>query len=68
MTDGERIKELRAARKLSQRALAKMAGVSFSYIARLELGHYHSPSVEIARKIAKALGTTDRKLFPERAA
>jgi transcriptional regulator with XRE-family HTH domain len=55
---GQRVKELRLASRLSQRALAAKVGVSFTYISRVEtesldFGPY--PSEELILKLAKAL-------------
>ena len=50
-----RLREWRAQRKLSQRALAEASGVSREYIARIELGQ-HDPTVSTLVKLAKALG------------
>lgn len=58
MTFGERIRQLRKAMNLSQRDLATMVKVSFTYISKIEnekldFGDY--PSEELIVKIAKAL-------------
>jgi len=50
----KRLKQLRAARRLSQEALARKAHVSRGYLARLELGR-HDPTLSILRWLAKAL-------------
>jgi transcriptional regulator with XRE-family HTH domain len=53
-----RIKELRRAKKLGQRALAAMVGVSFTYISRVEtesLDFGPFPSEELICKLAEAL-------------
>jgi transcriptional regulator with XRE-family HTH domain len=52
---GVRVQKLRTVRKLSQEALAKRAGISRGYLARLEIGR-HDPTVTTLRKLAKALG------------
>jgi transcriptional regulator with XRE-family HTH domain len=49
-----RLKQLRAARDMSQADLADKSGVSREYIARLETGH-HDPSLSTLVKLAKAL-------------
>ena len=49
-----RLKALRADRGLSQRALAKKAGISREYLARLETGQ-HDPPLSTVTKLAKAL-------------
>lgn len=50
----KRLKELRAERGLTQAALAKRAGVTLSYIGRLEIG-MHDPQLSTLMKLAKAL-------------
>jgi transcriptional regulator with XRE-family HTH domain len=52
---GLRVQKLRTVRRLSQEALAKRAGISRGYVARLEIGR-HDPTVTTVRKLAKALG------------
>jgi transcriptional regulator with XRE-family HTH domain len=59
MRFSERIRELRKARGLSQRALAAKVKVTFGYISKIEnanldFGDY--PSDDVIRKIATALG------------
>lgn len=50
-----RLKELREAKGFTQEALAKKAGVSRAYLARLEMGR-HDPPLSRLRRLAKALG------------
>jgi transcriptional regulator with XRE-family HTH domain len=50
-----RVRRLRAAKGLTQEALARRAKVSLGYIARLETGH-HDPKLSTLRKLARALG------------
>jgi transcriptional regulator with XRE-family HTH domain len=55
---GQRVRELRRAKNLGQRALAAKVGVSFTYISRVEtesLDYGPYPSEELIRKLAKAL-------------
>jgi transcriptional regulator with XRE-family HTH domain len=49
-----RLKQLRESRGLTQEALAKRAGISRAYLARLEMGR-HDPHLSRLRKLAKAL-------------
>ena len=49
-----RLKRLRTARRLTQDSLARKAGISREYIARLEGGR-HDPSLSTLQKLAKAL-------------
>lgn len=66
MRFGEKIRELRKARGLSQRALGDFVGVSFTYISKVEnekldFGDY--PSEDLIRKLAKALDADEGDLF-----
>ena len=49
------LKELRAARNMSQKELAKKIGVSQAYVCALELGKRKNPSIEVIRAIAREL-------------
>ena len=49
------LKTLRESRGLTQEVLAKKAGISRAYLARLEMG-LHDPHLSRLRKLAKALG------------
>jgi putative transcriptional regulator len=57
-----RIKELRARYDLTQDDLARIVGVRRETILFLEKGRYN-PSLLLAHKVAKALGTTIDDLF-----
>lgn len=66
MNFGERIRELRKTKNLSQRGLADKVGVSFTYISKIEnekldFGDY--PSEELIRKLAKSLGADADELL-----
>jgi transcriptional regulator with XRE-family HTH domain len=50
-----KLKKLRTAKGLTQEALAKKAGISRAYLARLEMGR-HDPHLSRLRKLAKVLG------------
>ena len=57
-TFGPRLRELRKAKGLSQRALGKMAGVNFTYISKIEnekLDFAQFPSKQLIRSMADAL-------------
>ena len=56
MTIGERIKELREAMHLSQRALARRSGINFETIQKLEAGTQRDVGLRMAMKIARGLG------------
>jgi len=64
---GERIRELRAKRRLTREALAEKTGVSAVYIKKLEAGERTSPSLPALASIARALGATLRIELVERA-
>lgn len=49
------IQQLREAKGMTQRDLAKKAEVTAGYIAQLETGRKKNPSVPVLRRIARAL-------------
>lgn len=57
MEIGERIKELRTMKKLTQSELAKIVGMSYIQIGRYET-QKSNPSSDVLQKLANALGTT----------
>lgn len=59
---GERVKELRQARKLSQEELAFKTGVHRTYLGGIERGE-RNPSLRNIAAIAEALGVTLAELF-----
>lgn len=52
---GEYIRKKRMERGLSARELARRSGVSQPYLSQLENGKNENPSIEILKKLAKAL-------------
>jgi transcriptional regulator with XRE-family HTH domain len=60
----ERMRDLRLAKKWSQRKLARESDVPEAEISKIETGR-HRPYSGQARKIAKALGVHADVLFPE---
>ena len=50
------VQDLRTKQDMSQRELAKKAGVSVAYIAHLESGFRTNPSLAVLKRLAKALG------------
>ena len=58
------IKELRKAKGVSIYALAKLTGVTRSYLGKIEK-ETHEPSFSILKRIAKALNTTVLQLIKE---
>jgi len=57
-----RLKQLREGREMTQATLAKKAGVSRAYLARLEIG-LHDPPLSRLRKLAKALNVKVGRLL-----
>ena len=58
MKFAERLRELRQAKNLSQRALASMVGVDFTYVSKIEnekLDFAQYPSEDLILKLAEAL-------------
>jgi transcriptional regulator with XRE-family HTH domain len=58
MTFGVRLRELRKTKNLSQRALADMVGINFTYLSKVEsekLDFAQYPSEDLIRKLAAAL-------------
>lgn len=53
--DGKKIRDLRVKRGLSLTELAKLSGVSKSYLSFIERGKQANPSIEVIDKIANAL-------------
>jgi PAS domain S-box-containing protein len=61
MTFGQRIRELRQAKGLTQRDLARQAGISYAYVSKLETGTMTPPRHKIIQRLAKVLGATERE-------
>jgi transcriptional regulator with XRE-family HTH domain len=66
MQFGEKVRELRVAKNLTLRELAKKLEVNFTYVSKIEnqklsFGEY--PSEDLIRKIAKALGADADELL-----
>jgi transcriptional regulator with XRE-family HTH domain len=56
------IKQRRMELGLSQRALAKRVGVTDAYITQLETREPNNPSLDVLKKLAKALKVTVAEL------
>lgn len=66
MRFGERVRELRKRKSLSQRALGDLVGVSFTYVSKIEnekldFGDY--PSEDLIGKLAVALEANEEELL-----
>ena len=60
---GQRLRELRLARGMSQAELARQAQVTTNYISRLE-GGGAAPGIDLAARLAVALGVPVADLLP----
>ena len=65
----DRLRELRRAARLSQRALAERVGVDFTYLSKIENGRVEPPSegvlLRIAKELASKLGKDETALADE---
>jgi HTH-type transcriptional regulator, competence development regulator len=64
MTLGERLKGLRQAKRYTQRQLAEIAGVDFTYLSKIENDRLeHSPSIKTLQVLARLLGADELELI-----
>ncbi len=63
MTFGERLREIRKSRGISQRALAEMVQIDFTYISKIEAGSMEPPSAIVIRHMAQTLETDESELL-----
>jgi transcriptional regulator with XRE-family HTH domain len=59
---GEFVRAQRRLAQVSQRNLARMAGVSDSYLSQLERGNYR-PSPQVVKALAQAFGMKPEQLY-----
>jgi transcriptional regulator with XRE-family HTH domain len=59
---GDFVRAQRRLAQVSQRNLAKLAGVSDSYLSQLERGNYR-PSPQVVKSLAQAFGLEPRQLY-----
>jgi transcriptional regulator with XRE-family HTH domain len=59
---GEFVRAQRQLAQVSQRNLARMSGVSDSYLSQLERGHYR-PSPQVVKALAAAFGLEPKQLY-----
>jgi transcriptional regulator with XRE-family HTH domain len=60
---GQRLRELRVARSLTQEALAQLAEVDRGFISEMETGD-RNPSVWVIYRLARALAVDPGQLLP----
>ena len=58
---GVALRKLRKQRALTFREIGKLSGVDFGYVQKLEAGIRTKPSVEVIKKLLKALKPTERE-------
>ena len=66
MTFGERLRELRQAKRLTLRDLAAKVGVGFTYLSKIEnhkLEEGHGPSEKLIHKLAAELDASEEELL-----
>jgi HTH-type transcriptional regulator, competence development regulator len=66
MRFGHKVRELRTAKGLSQRALGERVGVSFTYVSKVENGKLDFgdyPSEDLIRRLAAALDADEEDLL-----
>lgn len=63
MNFGERVRELRKERGLSQRELAARAGIDFTYLSKIENARMEPPSEKVILNMAEALDTDPDELM-----
>src|SRR5712691_6492123 len=64
MSFGKRIKELRTERGMTQRQLAKLTRVDFTYLSKIENDRLeHTPSIRTIQDLARALEVDELELM-----
>jgi len=63
MEFGQRLRELRKQKKISQRDLATQVAVDFTYLSKIEGGRLAPPSEDVIRRLAQALDADENELI-----
>lgn len=64
MTLGQRIKELRRQRRLTQRQLAENVGIDYTYLSKIENDRLeHTPSIKTLQDLARVLEVDELELM-----
>ena len=61
---GERLRQKRRAGRISQRRLAELVDLDFTYVAKLESGRTGLPAPETVLRVADLLGCPAEELLP----
>lgn len=64
-TIGKKLLKTRRTKKISQKNLSELSGVSRSYLSEIENDRYTNISIVILCNLCKALNTTPNELIPE---
>ena len=59
---GERVRELRKAKAMTQKELADRVSIDFTYLSKLETGKADPPGEDVVRGLARALGADPEEL------
>ncbi len=59
----DNLKRIRKSKKISQKKLAELSGISYSMVSKLESGEQSNPSLDTLDKIASALGVKSSNLI-----
>jgi DNA-binding XRE family transcriptional regulator len=62
-TAGDRLRELRRAKRLTQQQLGEMSGYADTHISAIEAGRIKQPRLQCRRDIALALGVYVREIW-----
>lgn len=65
MKIGNRIAELRRMKNMTQEKLAEEAGISISYLSKIESGFYPRPHMKTIIRIANSLGVAIEDLIED---
>jgi transcriptional regulator with XRE-family HTH domain len=57
------LRKLREERNMTQEELAKLAKVTRSHLSLLEAGHRTNPSLDVLKRLARALGVSVTELL-----
>jgi transcriptional regulator with XRE-family HTH domain len=63
MEFGQRLRDLRKRKNLSQRDLAAQIGIDFTYLSKIEGGRLDPPSEAVIRHIAQVLDADENELI-----
>jgi transcriptional regulator with XRE-family HTH domain len=63
MEFGKKIREYRKAKGLTQRELAKLVGIDFTYLSKIETGDMLPPGDEVIARLAQQLDVKEDELF-----